>query len=96
MSMEDNKYDNDSESDNDYTEVVVNSSDFRKEIYEFVKVRDLPIIKCIGQIESEYDYQIENEYKRSAVGTGTVYKVSNDVAFIISCAHNIRLKIYEC
>eukprot|EP01084_Bolivina_argentea_P081244 147136_1 len=75
--MNDSKYD-DSDSDDDYKEVVVNSSDFRKEVYEFSSHRDLKVIKCIGQIESEFNYQVENEYKVSAVGTGTVYQVENE------------------
>eukprot|EP01084_Bolivina_argentea_P081245 147137_1 len=93
--MNDSKYD-DSDSDDDYKEVVVNSSDFRKEVYEFSSHRDLKVIKCIGQIESEFNYQVENEYKVSAVGTGTVYRVVNGVAFTVTCAHNIRLKVYNC
>eukprot|EP01084_Bolivina_argentea_P077725 141017_1 len=94
--MEDNKYDTDSDADGDYKEVVVNNEDFRKEIFEFDFHRDLPLIKCIGQIESEFNYKIKNNFKVSAVGTGTVYKVVDGNAFILSCAHNIRLKIYEC
>eukprot|EP01084_Bolivina_argentea_P195124 334817_1 len=93
--MDDNKYDN-NESDDEYQEVVVNGSDFREPIYEFVSARDLPIIKCIGQLQSEYNYEIEHEYKVNIVGTGTVYKVANNVAFVLSCAHNLRHKIYEC
>eukprot|EP01084_Bolivina_argentea_P030556 56596_1 len=93
--MDDNKYDN-NDSDDEYQEVVVNGSDFREEVYEFVSTRDLPIINCIGQIQSEFNYQIEHEYKVTAVGTGTVYKVANTIAFVLSCAHNLRQKIYEC
>eukprot|EP01084_Bolivina_argentea_P043709 80509_1 len=93
-SMTDSKYDYESDSDDDYKEVIVNSGDFREEIYEFPDHRDLSLIKCIGQIKSEFDYQAEHEYKVSAVGTGTVYKVADGVAFILSCAHNIRHNIY--
>eukprot|EP01084_Bolivina_argentea_P267355 453807_1 len=94
--MADRKYDIDSESDNDYKEVIVNNGDFREEIYEFPDHRNLAVIKCIGQIKSEFNYQIEHEYKVNAVGTATVYKVVDNVAFVLSCAHNIRIKIYEC
>eukprot|EP01084_Bolivina_argentea_P044691 82227_1 len=93
--MTDTKYD-ESESDEDYQEVIVNNGDYRTQIYEFPVHRDLPIVKCIGQIRCEFNYQIEHEYKVSAVGTGTVYKVVDNVAFILSCGHNIRHKIYEC
>eukprot|EP01084_Bolivina_argentea_P286070 490678_1 len=94
--MADSKCDDDTESDDDYKEVIVNNGDFREEIYEFPIHRELSIISCIGQIKSEFDYQAEHEYKVSTVGTGTVYKVSDDVAFVLSCAHNIRHNIYEC
>eukprot|EP01084_Bolivina_argentea_P044690 82226_1 len=94
--MADNKYDDDTESDYDYKEVIVNSGDYRAEIYEFHVHRDLSIVKCIGQIRCEFNYQIEHEYQVSTVGTGTVYKVVDNVAFILSCGHNIRHKIYEC
>eukprot|EP01084_Bolivina_argentea_P177052 306249_1 len=93
--MSDNKYD-DSDSDEYYQEVVVNGSDYRKEIFEFDAHRDLSVIKCIGQIETEFNYQIEHEYKTCAVGTGTVYKEVNGAVFVVSCAHNIRHKIYYC
>eukprot|EP01084_Bolivina_argentea_P199341 341109_1 len=98
--MNENKYDNSEDSDDDYQEVVVNGSDYREPIYEFESVRDVPIIKCIGQIRSEYNYQIENDFKQSAVGTGTVYKTryneAESAVFVLTCAHNIRLKVYSC
>eukprot|EP01084_Bolivina_argentea_P014533 27152_1 len=58
--MTDSKYD-DSDSDNDYKEVIVNS--IREEIYEFPVHRGLSLIKCIGQVKSEFDYQAKHEYK---------------------------------
>eukprot|EP01084_Bolivina_argentea_P014532 27151_1 len=91
--MTDSKYD-DSDSDNDYKEVIVNS--IREEIYEFPVHRGLSLIKCIGQVKSEFDYQAKHEYKVNTVGTGTVYKVADGVALVLTCAHNIRHKIYEC
>eukprot|EP01084_Bolivina_argentea_P119458 211796_1 len=93
--MEENKYE-DSDTDDDYKEVVVNDSDFRREIYEFPEHRDLMIIKSIGQTESEYDYKIEKDFKISTVGTGTVYHVANNVAFVVTCAHNIHHRVFEC
>eukprot|EP01084_Bolivina_argentea_P199342 341111_1 len=97
--MIENKYDAD-ESDDDHQEVVVNGSDYREQIYEFESHRDLSIIKCIGQIKSEYSYQIEHEYKTNGVGTGTVYTVTGNgahaTAFVLTCAHNLRHKIYKC
>eukprot|EP01084_Bolivina_argentea_P043710 80511_1 len=94
--MADSKYDDESESDNDYKEVIVNDGDFRAEIYDFPVHRDLSIIKSIGQMKSEFNYQTEHEYKASVAGTGTVYKVADNIAFVVSCAHNIRFQIYEC
>eukprot|EP01084_Bolivina_argentea_P259503 437858_1 len=94
-----NKYQdqNDSDSDHDYQEVVVNGSDYRKPVYKFVSHRDLQIIKCIGQIEAEYNYIVEHDYKESSVGTGTVYRVTNDgSSFILSCAHNVRHQVKHC
>eukprot|EP01084_Bolivina_argentea_P110960 198075_1 len=94
---EDNKYDDDSDNDHDYQEVVVNGSDYRKQVYKFVSHRNLQIIKCIGQIGMEYNYQTTHEYKESGVGTGTVYRVTNRGAvFILTCAHNVRHRIKYC
>eukprot|EP01084_Bolivina_argentea_P047079 86729_1 len=87
----------DSEDEHDHQEVVVNGSDYRKEIHRFVSHRNLQIIKCIGQIETEYNYKIEHNYKQRGVGTGTVYSVTNNNdVFVLSCAHNIRHLIKYC
>eukprot|EP01084_Bolivina_argentea_P105597 189097_1 len=81
----------------DYQEVVVNGNDFRKEVHRIVSHRDMQIMKCIGQIESGFDYKIEHEYKQMAVGTGTVYQVTNEkIVFILTCAHNVRHLIKHC
>eukprot|EP01084_Bolivina_argentea_P048250 88919_1 len=91
------KYEIDLDDEYDYQEVVVNDSDFRKPIHRCVPHRNLPIVKCIGQIESEFNYKIKHGYKKRAVGTGTVYKVSkNGLAFVASCAHNTRHQIKYC
>eukprot|EP01084_Bolivina_argentea_P312285 540647_1 len=86
---------NDSDSANQ--EVVVNDRDFREEVYEFPQYRDLSLMKCIGQIQTEYDYTMDYDYKEQTSGTGTVYKVSsNGIAFVLTCAHNLRFKAYRC
>eukprot|EP01084_Bolivina_argentea_P038130 70519_1 len=96
----DEKYDNKSEADNDDTEqeVIVNDGDFRRQIYRFVSHRDLPIIKCIGQIEPSYNYNIKHSYRTRTPGTGTAYRLTADSkkVFVVTCAHNVRRPINHC
>eukprot|EP01084_Bolivina_argentea_P304051 525039_1 len=94
--MADTKYNDDSETDEDDKQTIVNGADYRAEIYEFPVHRDLSIVQCIGQIQCEYNYQIEHDYRVTTIGTGTVYKVADNAVFVVTCANNQRLRIYEC
>eukprot|EP01084_Bolivina_argentea_P122356 216818_1 len=42
------------DNDENEQECVVNETDWREPIYNASSVKDLPIIKCIGQIKTEY------------------------------------------
>eukprot|EP01084_Bolivina_argentea_P031697 58669_1 len=87
----------DDNSDDNEQECVVNETDCRKPVHDVASIRDLPIIKCIGQIETEYKYKIKHGYKGTGYGTGTVYRVTNNgYAFILTCGHNIRNQIKYC
>eukprot|EP01084_Bolivina_argentea_P110958 198071_1 len=99
-STNENKFEadcSDSDDPHDYQEVMVNNSDYRKPIHQFVRYRDLSIIKCIGQIETEYNYQTEHEFKERTAGTGTAYQITNNgYVLVLTCAHNIRYVIRHC
>eukprot|EP01084_Bolivina_argentea_P047078 86728_1 len=90
-------YEFDDDDDDNEQECVVNETDWRKPVYDISSVKDLPIIKCIGQIETEYKYKVKHNYRGTGYGTGTVYRVTNTgLAFIITCGHNIRNQIKYC
>eukprot|EP01084_Bolivina_argentea_P062032 113430_1 len=76
--------------------IVHNDGDHRDPITESPHNNE-HIIKCIGQLESQYKY-IEHSYeqKGSQWGTATVFNVSNNKCFLLSVAHNIRKKVKKC
>ena len=62
----------------------------RRERIEPYKKSAKPIMKCIGRIESNHG----NKDKKSGKplisrGTGTVFHFKDDMAYIITCAHNV-------
>ena len=47
------------------------------------------IMKCIGRIESNYGDKDKDKNPLIERGTGTVYHVQDDIAYVITCAHNV-------
>eukprot|EP01084_Bolivina_argentea_P301239 519637_1 len=78
----------------DEQETIVHNNDLRIPIYES-KHRDKNIIKCIGELVCSYVYNQYN-YRISTIGTGTVFHVKKNRAFLLTAAHNIRHQIYCC
>eukprot|EP01084_Bolivina_argentea_P249443 417573_1 len=77
-------------SDDIEQEVVVNSSDQRTRA-NGSSIHPKNILKCIGFIKSLYmDKEINNGKSFHTRGSGTVYKVNEGYAYVISCAHNFR------
>eukprot|EP01084_Bolivina_argentea_P121018 214534_1 len=80
-------------------ETIVNSEDLREEVYEWPKD---PIFHCIGQLLITYDYNQYGKYKKTAIGTGTVFHVqqiansTHQKAFVLTAAHNAYHKIMHC
>eukprot|EP01084_Bolivina_argentea_P112922 201360_1 len=84
-----NKLDIEDDSD-DEQEVQVNANDLREKAIG-CSIQNENIIACIGKIRATY---ITGNNSKSTVGTGTVYKVVNQYAYVITCAHNFRLNEY--
>eukprot|EP01084_Bolivina_argentea_P191768 329369_1 len=94
---DDEKKQND-ESDCDYNQeaIVHANGDLRQPIYEFNHKRE-GIVKCIGQLRCEYNYNNHNYIKHKA-GTATAYDIDpvTKTVFAITCAHNVRHHVLEC
>eukprot|EP01084_Bolivina_argentea_P202677 346253_1 len=78
--------------DDDLQEVCVTGGDKRIEIYETNHKNDA-VVQCIGHLRITYHHSIGGGY---AIGTGTIFHVEGNKCFILTCAHNIRTKIYHC
>eukprot|EP01084_Bolivina_argentea_P170468 295397_1 len=87
------KVDYNSEDDeySDIEEVCVSGGDKRLEIYETKHKNDI-IVQCIGNLRINYS-GVGGGY---SIGTGTVFHVDGNKVFIMTCAHNIRMKLYHC
>eukprot|EP01084_Bolivina_argentea_P137531 242225_1 len=97
------EYYNDLSDDSDCVqEFIVNKTDGREIVYEFApEYKEYDIYQCIGQIVVTFDYFKEYKYRLNAKGTGTVIFVKKDVngehiAYVITCAHNVRHGVWEC
>eukprot|EP01084_Bolivina_argentea_P001261 2327_1 len=89
------KYDNDEEdmdSEEDLQEVCVTGGDKRREIYKTKHKSDI-IVDCIGHLRVTYHHTIGGG---CAIGTGTIFHVDGTKCFILTCAHNIRTRVYHC
>eukprot|EP01084_Bolivina_argentea_P266334 451724_1 len=82
------------ESDDGQQEVQVNQHDLREKAFG-CSIKHKNIIACIGKIRSTYI--TNNGTSKTSNGTGTVYKVVDGYAYVITCAHNLRLtEYYKC
>eukprot|EP01084_Bolivina_argentea_P266331 451720_1 len=72
-------------------EAQVNQDDLREKAFG-CSIQNQNIISCIGRIKATYIKS--NNSSESRGGTGTVYKVVDSYAYVITCAHNIRLTEY--
>eukprot|EP01084_Bolivina_argentea_P032571 60272_1 len=91
----DNKVDNEEvkdEDDDDIQEVCVSGGDKRLVIYKTKHKNDV-IVQCIGQLRINYGADVGGGY---AIGTGTIFHVDGSKCFVLTCAHNIRMKMYHC
>eukprot|EP01084_Bolivina_argentea_P268710 456494_1 len=53
-------------------------------------------MQCIGYLETDYIYDT-NSYRKATAGTATVFHVgSKGETFAITCAHNVRTKVWIC
>eukprot|EP01084_Bolivina_argentea_P202678 346254_1 len=88
------KYDSEEEDsdEEDLQEVCVTGGDKRIEIYETNHKNDA-VVQCIGHLRITYHHSIGGGL---AIGTGTIFHVEGNKCFILTCAHNIRTKIYHC
>eukprot|EP01084_Bolivina_argentea_P108393 193720_1 len=95
--VDEKKSDVDSDDElNCFQESIVHSDgDKRKAIIESPHKTE-PIIKCIGQLESEYKYVNKGYDPANSWGTGTVFSVKGDVCSVLSAAHTARKKVKEC
>eukprot|EP01084_Bolivina_argentea_P039998 73902_1 len=83
------------EENDDIQEAIVNSTDLRTAVYNSNQ-KDEQILKCIGYLRTTFKYA-QHSYKLQKRGTGTVISVSNDkICYVLTCAHNIRTKVYHC
>eukprot|EP01084_Bolivina_argentea_P271125 461204_1 len=76
-------------------ESILNDTDLRRKAHELkYKFNNSAIMDCIGKISSNY----VDKYKKrwNTVGTGTVYRTNGKTAYILTCAHNLRLNLYDC
>eukprot|EP01084_Bolivina_argentea_P004754 9001_1 len=91
----------DSSDDDQYQEAIVTGGDGRRKVDVFQPKND-DIYSCIGQLDIEFDYDDENEYKAYKHGTGTVVCLGNShkkdmkTVYILTCAHNVRLSVIQC
>eukprot|EP01084_Bolivina_argentea_P266330 451719_1 len=90
INLDDNKqvFDEFDDLDDGEQEVQVNKTDLRQKA-SGCSIKDKDILKCIGKIRSTYIGSDGNP--QSSVGSGTVYKVIDSYAYVITCAHNLRL-----
>eukprot|EP01084_Bolivina_argentea_P180601 312030_1 len=90
-----------SEADDQYQEAIVTGSDGRRRVDVFKPTSD-DIFSCIGQLDVEYDFMKLHKYRGFVKGTGTVIYVGNQnryknkSAYILTCAHNVRLSVIHC
>eukprot|EP01084_Bolivina_argentea_P274031 466936_1 len=57
------------------------------------------IIKCIGQLESNFKYTNHGYESKSSWGTGTVFYSNNQQTqkcYVITVAHVVQKKVFEC
>eukprot|EP01084_Bolivina_argentea_P050501 92884_1 len=74
-------------------EVQVNEQDLREEARTFSEViKTTNILHCIGKLVSKFKDSSGNKFGNR--GTGTVYKVHNGYAYVLTAAHNLRFKEY--
>eukprot|EP01084_Bolivina_argentea_P318274 551917_1 len=74
-------------------EVQVNEQDLRKEAHTFSEVvKTTNILQCIGKLECKFKYSSGTKFETR--GTGTVYKVLDGYAYVLTAAHNLRVKEY--
>eukprot|EP01084_Bolivina_argentea_P190127 326815_1 len=86
-SIQDSK--DDFDIDDAVQEVLVNKQDLREEAFTFSDViENTNILKCIGKIVSNFKNSSGKTF--SMRGTGTVFKVKNGNAYILTAAHNLR------
>eukprot|EP01084_Bolivina_argentea_P174922 302963_1 len=72
-------------------EVQVNADDLREKAVG-CSIKNQNIIVCIGKIRTTYI--ASDGTSKNTNGTGTVYKVIDGFAYVITCAHNLRLTEY--
>eukprot|EP01084_Bolivina_argentea_P170614 295644_1 len=90
-----------SDDENQYQESIVTGADGRRRIDVF-KPKPNDVYSCIGQLDVEYDYMNQHKYRGFSHGTGTVVFVGNPnnkgtkLAYVLTCAHNIRLSLIHC
>eukprot|EP01084_Bolivina_argentea_P280800 480268_1 len=84
-------YDIEEHEDDDIEEVCVSGGDKRLEIYNTKHKKDI-IISCIGHLRINYG-NVGGGY---SIGTGTIFHVKDNKCFLLTCAHNIRTKLYHC
>eukprot|EP01084_Bolivina_argentea_P147029 257301_1 len=76
-------------------ETIVNENDLREPVYDLkYKFKNSSVIDCIGKLQAKFINIYNNRY--TTVGTGTVFKTTNNTVYVLTCAHNIRLTRYHC
>eukprot|EP01084_Bolivina_argentea_P050503 92887_1 len=74
-------------------EVQVNEQDLREEARTFSEViKTTNILQCIGKLVCKFKNSSGKTF--GTRGTGTVYKVHNGYAYVLTAAHNLRFKEY--
>eukprot|EP01084_Bolivina_argentea_P053260 97773_1 len=81
------------QSDDDVNELLVTGDDGREPIYDFPKIKKTPIIHCVGQIKCHYRIKA---FSRIGYGTGTIFKVEGQHAYVLTAAHNTRALFKQC
>eukprot|EP01084_Bolivina_argentea_P025040 46596_1 len=93
MALSDEKHSGCVYVDDEIQETIVNASDLREAVYQR---EDNPIFHCIGQLRVTYEYSKYGNYKKSAIGTGTVIWIQNRKAFVLTAAHTVYHKVMHC
>eukprot|EP01084_Bolivina_argentea_P174147 301647_1 len=83
------------DAEDEYQESIVTEGDGRRRIDVFQPQAN-DIYPCIGQLDIEYDYDDVNQYRAYGKGTATVIFVNKKTAYVLTCAHNIRLVVIHC